>query len=212
MKEWDKIFKKKGKVFLKPQEDIPRIVKLFKNNGVKNILDLGCGSGRHTVCLAKQNFDVYGFDIAEKGIKLAKAWLKKEHLKVYFKVGDIYKKLPYDDNSFDAIISVQVLQHGTLNQIKLAIEEIKRILRPKDLLFVTLSGRYSKGKVRYCLVKTAKKIAPRTYLPTIGDEAGLIHYIYDKKTLIKHYKDFKVIDLWRDKKDYYCFLVKNKKL
>lgn len=44
-KYWDKLYKEKGKVFEKPQEDIPHVVRLFKKRGVKRFLDLGCGSG-----------------------------------------------------------------------------------------------------------------------------------------------------------------------
>ena len=73
-KQWDKIFKQYGKFFTKPQEDILKIVRLFKKKGVKRVLDLGCGSGRHIVCLAKQGFKVYGIDIAPEGIKIAKNW------------------------------------------------------------------------------------------------------------------------------------------
>jgi len=78
MKQWNRIFKEQGKVFLKPQEDIPRIVRLFKKKSVKRILDLGCGSGRHTVYLAKHGFEVYGIDIAPKGIEITKDLLKKK--------------------------------------------------------------------------------------------------------------------------------------
>jgi len=111
MKQWDKIFKWHGKVFEKPQGNIPRIAKLFKKKGVKRILDLGCGSGRHTVYFAKNGFDVYGIDVAPSGIKMTKKWLKKENLKANLKVGNIYKKLPYKDNFFDAVISTQTIHH-----------------------------------------------------------------------------------------------------
>ena len=42
---------------------------------------MGCGTGRHTLYLAKQGFQVYGVDIAEEGIKIAKQWLKENNLK-----------------------------------------------------------------------------------------------------------------------------------
>ena len=105
-KQWDKIFRKYGKFFTKPQEDIPRIVKLFKRKGIKRVLDLGCGSGRHIVYLARRNFDVYGIDIAPEGIKIARDWLKNEGLEANLKVSDIYQPSPYKDNFFDAIISI----------------------------------------------------------------------------------------------------------
>lgn len=90
MQQWNGIFKEKGRVFLRPQEDMPRIVKLFKKKGVKKVLDLGCGSGRHTVYLAKNGFDVYGFDVAPVGMKLTKEWLKQEGLRAKLKIGSIY--------------------------------------------------------------------------------------------------------------------------
>lgn len=65
MNQWNKIFKKYGKVFTKIQEDLPKIVKIFKRNNIKTVLDLGCGFGRHTVYLAKKDLQVYGIDIAK---------------------------------------------------------------------------------------------------------------------------------------------------
>ena len=90
--QWDKIFKQQGKFFTKVQGDIPRIVKLFKRRNVKRVLDLGCGSGRHTVYLAKHGFEVYGIDISRTGIKMTRKFLLKEKLKGNLKIGSIYKK------------------------------------------------------------------------------------------------------------------------
>ena len=89
MKQWDKVFKKHGKVFLSIQEDIPKVAHEFKKNKVKRILDLGSGSGRHIVYLAKHGFDMYGLDISKSGIKISKDWLKKEGLNAKFKTGSI---------------------------------------------------------------------------------------------------------------------------
>jgi len=108
MKQWNEGFKKYGRIFLKPQEDVIKIDILFKKHGVKRVLDLGCGSGRHVVYLVKCGFDVYGIDIAEAGIKLTKEWLTEEKLKANLKVGNIYEKLPYKDNFFDAVLFERV--------------------------------------------------------------------------------------------------------
>jgi len=91
---WNEAFKKEGVIFVKPQKGMHKIIKLFKKNGVKRVLDLGCGSGRHLVYLARHNFDVYGIDIAREGVRIARSWLRKERLKAHLKVGDIYKRLP----------------------------------------------------------------------------------------------------------------------
>lgn len=137
-KQWDKIFKESGKVFIKPQEDIPKIAKLFKKKDVRKILDLGCGSGRHLVYLARQGFDVFGIDIARHGIKIAKDWLRKENLKANLKIGDIYKPLPYKNDFFDAIISTNTLHHAKIEKIRKLIKEMERILKPSGLIFVTV--------------------------------------------------------------------------
>ncbi|MBI4119864.1 MAG: class I SAM-dependent methyltransferase, partial [Parcubacteria group bacterium] len=141
MKQWDKIFKKHGKVFLSIQEDIPMVAREFKKNGVKHVLDLGSGSGRHIVYLAKQGFDMYGFDISESGIKISKDWLKKEGFHARFKTGSIYKKLPYQDNFFDAVISTNTIHHEKVKNIRKTILEIKRILKPGGLIFITVRKR-----------------------------------------------------------------------
>src|SRR4030042_3269979 len=117
-KQWDKIFKWHGGIFMKPQEDMTKILKLVKKKGVRKVLDLGCGSGRHTVYLAKYGFDVYGVDIAPKGIKMTRDWLRREKLKAKLIIGDIYKKLPYEDNFFDAVISTQTLHHNRIGNIR----------------------------------------------------------------------------------------------
>lgn len=205
-KAWDRTFKEKGKIFVKPQEDMPRVTKLFKKAGAKKVLDLGCGTGRHLVYLAKQSFDVYGIDIAKHGIKIAKDWLKKEGLKANLKIGDIYKKLPYKDNFFDAIISIRTLHHGKIKDIRKLIKEMERILKPGGLIFITVLKRIPKKEIPKDKLYGIKYIAPRTYIILGGPDKGTPHYIFNKKILRKEFKNFKVIDLWIDSENYYCLL------
>ncbi|MEM5830751.1 MAG: class I SAM-dependent methyltransferase [Candidatus Aenigmatarchaeota archaeon] len=110
-------------------------------------LDLGCGSGRHLVYLARKGFKVYGIDIARHGLKIAREWLKKEGLKAKLKVGDIYKKLPYKNNFFDVIICVRTLNHGKIEWIRRTIKEMYRILKSDGYIFVTVHKH--KAKKRY---------------------------------------------------------------
>lgn len=211
MNQWNKIYKKEGREYeyyniLEPHEDMGRVVKWFQKHNTQEILDLGCGAGRNLILLVEKGFRLSGLDLAEEGFTFIRENLAKGKLKADLRIGSFYNKLHYGNESFDAVLSVQVLQHGTEKQILEIIKEIKRILKPGGLIFITLCGRLSNGKVRLFLVKTAKQIAPNTYKPTQGNEKGLTHFIYNKQRIAKHFKDFDMLDQWKDSKDYYCFV------
>ena len=81
MGDWEYIYKKKGKVYSRSSEGIKKVIEFMKKNKVKRVLDLGFGSGRHVLLLAKNGFDVYGTDISKEGMKLTLKDLKKLKLK-----------------------------------------------------------------------------------------------------------------------------------
>lgn len=205
MGDWEHIFRNTGKVFLKPQEDMHKLAKFLKKEKVKRILDLGCGSGRHTVLLSGAGFDVYATDISEEGLKLTKRWLNDLKLKAKLKKSSCYKKFPFKDNFFDAVISTQVIHHNYIDKIRFCISEIERVLKPNGILFVTVS--FSKYKRRATKFKNPE---PRLYIPLDGEEKGLPHYIYTEKELLKDFNHFKVLDFHKDKGAHYCLLGKLK--
>ncbi len=205
--QWNKIFKERGKFFTRPQEDIPRVAKTFREHNVKRVLDLGCGSGRHIIYLAKHGFEVYGIDVAPEGVRLAKEWLTKSKLQADLKTGSVYEKLPYEDNFFDAVISIQVIHHARITIIREAISEIERVLRPNGLVFITVAKSATKKEGQW----ESKKIEPRTIIPLEGKERGLTHYYFTKLLLRKEFKNFKIYDIWVDSnKRHYCLIGKLK--
>ena len=98
------IFKERWRFFFKPHENMRRLVKLMKQKNVKKILDLGCGRWRHTIFLVKEGFDLYGMDNSISGLNHTRDLLNKLHLKAKLKNASCYKKFPYKDKFFDAII------------------------------------------------------------------------------------------------------------
>jgi len=202
---WDAIFKKSGKVFHKPHEDMNKVINLFKKNKVKKVLDLGCGSGRHIVLLSKEGFDVYGMDNSESGLKHTRSWLNELKLKAKLKNSSCYKPFPYKDNTFDAIISTQVIHHAKLKEINFCISEIERVLKPNGLVFITVTKNKMKGRA-----SKVKLIEPRTYIMLDGPEKGVPHYIYTKALLKKYFKNFKIFEIYTDKHNHYCLIAKLK--
>lgn len=52
-------------------KEIPDLVALFKKLKVKTILDVGCGTGGHSIGLAKEGFEVVGIDRSSRMISVA---------------------------------------------------------------------------------------------------------------------------------------------
>jgi len=174
-------------------KNLPKFIKLLKGAGAKNVLDLGCGMGKHSVALAKKGFRVFGLDLVETAAKVAQDWLKKEGLCAEIRVGDIYKKLPYKDNFFDGVISTKVLHHGTLCQIKKLVQELGRVMRPGGVIMVEVPNN-RRGHKRFG--GKFKEIEPGLITPTFGPEKGIPHYTFSsKKELADLFSGFKVISI-----------------
>ncbi len=111
-----------------------------------DLLDWGCGFGQLTYLLKRRGFKVTAFDIGEPGkSKLPDIPLCRD-LNVVFDSHPT--KLPFEDNTFDAVLSCGTLEHveevsASGNEIK-SLHEIARVLRRKGILFIyQLPQRYA---------------------------------------------------------------------
>ncbi len=212
---WNEIYKQNHENYKyynlhEAHENLSSVAEYFKQQHVRAILDLGCGVGRNLIPLVQMGFEVSGIDYANEAVKDTKMTIQKAGLSAGIVVGDMHKTLPYRDNSFDALISVQVIQHGYEPDVKHTISEIHRVVKPDGHIFITVSGRISNGKIRPFLVKTAEQVDPHTFIPVQGNEKGQVHFIYTKDLIMKHFTKFEIEKLWKDSRDYYCFIAKKK--
>lgn len=93
------------------EEDARWIINLLQRNISVNsrskVLDIACGSGRHSIELARRGFEVTGFDLSEYLIGEAKKNLvnsKERDLKVKFLIKDM-RKFNFK-NSFDIAVNI----------------------------------------------------------------------------------------------------------
>jgi ubiquinone/menaquinone biosynthesis C-methylase UbiE len=77
----------------------------------RRILDVGTGTGRAAIGLAKAGAAVTGIDAAEEMLEVARLRARDAHVHVEFASGDAHA-LPFADRSFDAAISLRVLMHA----------------------------------------------------------------------------------------------------
>ncbi|MBU4331751.1 class I SAM-dependent methyltransferase [Patescibacteria group bacterium] len=107
---------------------ISRILSPLKIN---NFLDLGCHSGIFTDKIKKiTKANGFGMDISEKVIQHA----KNQHPDLNFLCGDIQNGLPFPDQNFDLVTTLDVLEH--LPNYNCAVSESARVLKPGGYLLV----------------------------------------------------------------------------
>ncbi|GEM_PF-1550314 len=98
----------------------------------KKVLDLACGTGYGSFLLSLYSQKVIGVDISLEAIQLAREKYKRNNLS--FVVSDAMST-PFQDHSFDIIISFETIEH-IKNDI-VFLKEVKRILKPEGLLFLS---------------------------------------------------------------------------
>ena len=162
-------------------------------NKKQKILDLGCGYGRFTIPLAKKGYEIEGIDITPTLISKAKKDSEKKNLRIRFKLGDM-RKLPYSDNTFDAIICMWCAfceLYKEKYQIQ-ALKEMLRVLRRGGFAFIEM--RYSKGNPKSISQnKEIKKITNKRVM--FGEILGIEtmpQYLHNKSTLKRLMKKAKI--------------------
>ena len=201
MGDWESIFRKEGRHFLEPHEDMANIIRLFRKERVRRVLDIGCGSGRHTVMLAHRGFRVTGMDVSPEGLRLTREWLRGKKASARLIKGDFFEPFPFGDAAFDAAIAVQTIHHGLHDQIRGCIGEIARVLKPGGIVFVSVTVTSFRQ-----WATAFEAVAPRTFVPLDGPEAGVPHYVYTRRQLRKDFARFAIVDLHADTRRHLCLL------
>ncbi|MBD3405419.1 MAG: methyltransferase domain-containing protein [Candidatus Lokiarchaeota archaeon] len=205
MPDWDEIFREKGHVFPSPHPDFPRVVELMKQHEVRRVLDIGCGTGRHLVYLAKHDFETYGFDASPHALELAKRWLQEEDLSADVFQHRMETSFPFDDGFFDAIISIQSIHHNMMSDIRSTINEIERVTSPRSILFITVPT-FQPGPVAPEDDWELRKVEPDTYIPEKGPESGIPHHYFSCIDLISEFRYFEPLEIFIDATKHRAFL------
>jgi SAM-dependent methyltransferase len=95
------------------------------------LLDLGCDDGTNTTrfAAAARATEAYGLELVGERAKLA----ADRNIRV--RVGDLNRPFPFDDRSFDLVVSNQVIEH--LHDTDNFVRESYRVLRPGGLVVVS---------------------------------------------------------------------------
>ena len=97
------------------------------------VLDLGCGTGRHTQWLVSSGATVTAVDFSEE--MLAKARCKVATDAVRFLIHDLHEPLPFKQGEFDLVVSGLVLEH--LLDLNEFFNKIHRVLNQSGRVVIS---------------------------------------------------------------------------
>jgi 2-polyprenyl-3-methyl-5-hydroxy-6-metoxy-1,4-benzoquinol methylase len=118
-------------------------IEINKDKNCK-ILDIGCGTGRHAIELAKRGYNVTGIDLSESMIEKAREKARFSGLDVDFQVADA-RNLPFEDQ-FNLVIMICEGAFPLMETDEMNFEILKNAVKALNaggkLIFTTLNGLY----------------------------------------------------------------------
>lgn len=103
----------------------------------KKVLDVGCWTGQFEKLAIKSVKQIVGLDPDSAAIVYA----KENNPKVKFVIGEA-GHLPFPSNSFDTVVFSEVIEHLPQNTEAQALNEIKRVLKPKGILILATPNKH----------------------------------------------------------------------
>lgn len=158
------------------------------------VLDAGCGNGKNMIYLQNKGISVKGIDFSEKLLQICR------DKKLDVEEADI-RNLPFNNNSFDYVISIAVIHHLSKESDRhKAITEMLRVCKPG-------------GKVLFSTWALEQPCTSR-FSFDLGDnfvkweDTKRYYYIYDRENINNFLKDYSVESLVLDQGNYFINLVK----
>lgn len=102
------------------------------------VLDIGSGTGEHLKRAIRHGLSATGIEPAPGMLEVARRNVPEARLEQ-----GTAAPLPFEDASFDAVLMIEVLRYLDRNDIRTALREARRVLRPGGTLFVTLVNRWA---------------------------------------------------------------------
>jgi len=101
----------------------------------RTVLDVACGDGLYMIVLAKMGGLVSGQDISSRAIEEARRNLARHGLDGRLEVGDAVN-LRFEENTFDAVLSADFVEHITEDEKAAFFAEAFRVLKPGGVFVI----------------------------------------------------------------------------
>ena len=156
------------------------------------VCDAGCGPSAHIGrYLFEKGIEVIGVDISEKCIEIAKLY----NPDMKFDCADI-SDLPFDDNSFDGVISYYSIINTPKIYMNKLFAEFRRVLKTNGYLLVSVKVGTSEGYVDELL----------------GIKTKIYSSLFTKEEIAGYFKEANFILEFLDQRNPYNFEISNERI
>src|ERR1700753_2928282 len=152
--------------------EVDRVIKILQPRGDERVLDLACGSGRHSLELRRRGFEVVGDDISPDLIEIALRDAADACLEVDFVLSD-HRQLDFEEE-FDLVLN---LNDGAIGYLESdeenlrTFEVIAKALKPGGRHLIPLPN----------VLYAKERLPQRSWIPA-ENMIELVEHRWDKKT------------------------------
>ena len=145
---WEKTYSGEPLFFGNESSEFGRVAAdLFKREGVRSALELGCGQGRDTLLFAREGFHVTALDYSEAGLLCLQGSAREAggSDRIITRHFDVRKPLPFPDVSFDACYShMLICMELSTAELTFLFGEICRVLKPGGVTLYSVRNTFDK--------------------------------------------------------------------
>ncbi|MDR3623840.1 MAG: methyltransferase domain-containing protein [Chlamydiales bacterium] len=136
------------------QPVVPTFLEYYHLKPKDRVLDVGCAKGfmLYDMMQMVPGLEIQGVDVSSYAIENA-----IEEVKSFVQVADA-RKLPFPDNSFDLVISINTVHNLEKDDLAMALQEIERVSRGKSFITVDAYRDEREKELMYAWNLTAKTI------------------------------------------------------
>ncbi len=187
---WDKLWQvDEGRAeWLEPDRDVVTFAESRFAAGDRRVLDLGCGVGRHALALAAIGFETAAMDASPSGLQELRNAASARGFDIDCRQAEM-TALPYDDHSFDYVLSFNVIYHGDPKVVRAAITEIARVLKPGGHYQGTMLSKRNRN------FGLGSEIATDTFVNKNESDKAHPHFYCNAAGLVALFDGFELLSL-----------------
>lgn len=185
--EWEDSYGRRENFVFSPSDEVVRFVARHLRRRVgldevidvlpgaagSRVLDIGCGVGRSLVFGAQMGLEMWGFDLSERAVELAREWLAR------FAGPDALKRviacdirtLPWADGFFDHALSDSVIDSMPWEIATAGVAEVARVVKPGGYFYCNLISSHDSGAADFTGERTVDTAHEHGTVQSYFDEA-----------------------------------------